>query len=47
MDMKILGFVQRFGMGIPLARKELEKNGNPPPEFRFEPTGVLVTVRRG
>lgn len=44
--MKTLGFVQRFGMGIPLARKELEKNGNPPPEFHFEPTDVLVTIRR-
>ncbi|MBI5183194.1 MAG: putative DNA binding domain-containing protein [Nitrospinae bacterium] len=44
--MKVLGFVQRFGMGIPLARKELQKNGNPEPEFRFEPTGVLVTLKR-
>jgi len=44
--MKVLGFVQRFGMGIPLARKELEKNGNPSPEFYFEATGVLVVIRR-
>lgn len=44
--MKTLGYVQRFGMGIPLARKELAKNGNPGPEFQFEPTGVLVTIRR-
>ncbi len=43
--MKVLGFVQRFGMGIPLARKELEKNGNPPPEFQFEGSSVLVTLR--
>ena len=44
--MKVLGFVQRFGMGIPLAKRELQKNGNPLPEFRFEPTGILVTLRR-
>ncbi|TVR83064.1 MAG: transcriptional regulator [Rhodospirillales bacterium] len=40
-----LGFAQRFGMGVPLARRELADNGNPPPEFRFEPTLVAVTVR--
>ncbi len=40
-----LGFAQRFGMGIPLARKALAENGNPEPEFRFEPTLVAVTVR--
>jgi ATP-dependent DNA helicase RecG len=44
--MKVLGFVQRFGMGIPLAYKELEKNGNPAPEFKFEPNGVLAIVRK-
>ncbi len=44
--MKVLGFVQRFGMGIPLAQKELEKNGNPPPEFQVEPSGILAVVRR-
>jgi len=40
-----LGFAQRFGLGVPLARKELAKNGNPEPEFRFEPTLVEVVVR--
>jgi ATP-dependent DNA helicase RecG len=40
-----LGFVQRFGAGIPLARRALEKNGNPPPEFVVQPTNVLVVVR--
>ena len=44
--MKVLGYVQRFGMGIPLARKELEKNGNPPLELAANPNAVLVTVRR-
>lgn len=41
-----LGYVQRFGIGIQIARKELEKNGNPPPEFVVEDTYVLVIVRR-
>lgn len=44
--MKVLGFVQRFGLGIPLARKELRQNGNPEPEFHFDPTRVLVTIRK-
>jgi ATP-dependent DNA helicase RecG len=43
--MKVLGYVQRFGMGIPLALRELEKNGNPPPEFQFHPNSVLAVVR--
>ncbi|MGH7595802.1 MAG: ATP-binding protein, partial [bacterium] len=43
---KVLGFVQRFGIGIPLARKELEKNGNPESEFKFESTKVVVVIWR-
>ena len=43
--MSNLGFAQRFGMGVPLARDALEKNGNPPPEFEFDPVRVLVTVK--
>jgi ATP-dependent DNA helicase RecG len=44
--MKNLGFVQRFGLGIPIARQELAKNGNPPPEFVVQEDQVLVTIRR-
>jgi ATP-dependent DNA helicase RecG len=44
--MRNLGYVQRFGIGIELARKELEKNGNPPPEFIVEDGYVLAIVRR-
>jgi ATP-dependent DNA helicase RecG len=43
--MRNLGYVQRFGMGIPLAREALRRNGNPECEFRFEPSSVLVVVR--
>lgn len=44
--MKSLGFVQRFGLGFPLARKELNLNGNPALETECHAAAVLVTVRR-
>ncbi len=43
--MGTLGYVQKFGLGIPLARDELEKNGNPAPEFTFESGHVLAAVK--
>ncbi len=42
---KAMGFVQRFGSGIPRARRALQANGNPPPEFLLEHSFVNVTVR--
>ncbi len=44
--MKNLGFIQRFGVGIQVARRELENNGNPPLEFNIQPTHILATLRR-
>ncbi len=44
--MRVLELVQRFGVGISIARRELEKNSNPPPELDVQPTFVLVTVRK-
>jgi ATP-dependent DNA helicase RecG len=44
--MKVLGFVNRFGVGIATARDALQKNGNPELEFSVEPNWVLATVRR-
>ena len=44
--MKVLGFVNRFGVGIETARDALARNQNPPLEFSIEPTWILVTVRR-
>jgi len=41
-----LGYVQRFGVGIQLARRELQRNGNPPPEFVVNDSHVLATLRR-
>ena len=43
--LRVLGFVQHFGAGIPIARRALESNGNPPLEFDVQPTFVGVTVR--
>ena len=44
--MKDLGYVQRFGYGIPTAKRALEKNSNPPPEFLLEDAYTTVIVRR-
>ncbi|MFM8296410.1 MAG: ATP-binding protein, partial [Microcystaceae cyanobacterium] len=44
--MKNLGYVQRFGIGIPTAQKALKNNGNPEPEFTLEATHFVVTVRK-
>jgi len=44
--MRVMGFVQRFGIGIQTARAELKKNGNPDIIFQIEPMTVLATVRR-
>jgi ATP-dependent DNA helicase RecG len=43
--MRVLGFVQRFGVGIATARRLLAENGNPPPEFDVRPTVIAVIVR--
>jgi ATP-dependent DNA helicase RecG len=43
--MKNLGYVQRFGIGIPTAQKQLEKNGNPPAEFIIYDSSILAIVR--
>lgn len=40
-----LGYVQRFGVGIEVARSALSKNGNPPLELEPTPTHVLAIVR--
>lgn len=44
--MRVLGFVQRFGIGIQTAQAEMKKNGNPPIDFRAEPSTVLCTLQR-
>ncbi len=45
--MKVLGYIERFGIGIQRVERYLRDNGNPPPEFDFSSqTHVLVVVRR-
>jgi ATP-dependent DNA helicase RecG len=44
--MKVLGYVQKFGVGIANAQAELLRNGNPPAELQPSISDVLVTIRR-
>lgn len=42
---RTLGYVNRFGVGVLRAQEALRTNGNPPAEFEFDSSSVLVTVR--
>lgn len=44
--LKNMGFVQKFGVGIPLARKAMRDNGNPDIEFEVTDRNVLAVLRR-
>jgi len=44
--MKVLGYVQRFGVGIQLAQESLRKNGNPSAKFTVEDTFVHVEIKK-
>lgn len=39
------GYIQGFGRGIAIARRELEKNGNPPLEFTANASAVVVILK--
>ena len=43
--MKYMGFMQRFGIGIEMARKALKDNNNPPLSFEIQDTIILITVK--
>lgn len=43
---RVLGYAQRFGAGITLAREALTKNGNPPLEFEIDSNFVVAIIRR-
>ena len=43
---KVLGYAQRFGAGIAIAREVLAQNGNPPPDFQIEEHFVAVIIRQ-
>jgi ATP-dependent DNA helicase RecG len=40
-----LGYVQKFGAGLTIARRTLESNGNPPPEYTPDTSYVGIIVR--
>jgi len=42
--LRVLGFVQRFGVGIATARRALVENGNQPLRFEIHPTQVLAVI---
>lgn len=44
--LKTFGFIQAFGRGIPTARREAERNGNPPLKFETSQSAVVCTLRR-
>ena len=43
--MRTLGFVQRYGVGIPIAKNQLAAAGHPEPEFDISNSFVRATVR--
>lgn len=43
--LKTLGFIQAFGRGIAVAKKAMEENGNPEPEFEINSSAVVCTLR--
>ena len=43
--MKNLGYVQRFGVGIPTAKRLLTEAGHPEPEFDINTNYVLATIK--
>lgn len=44
--MRYLGYAQHFGVGVRIAREALARNGNPPPEFRFDLGPVMAVIRK-
>lgn len=43
--LRVLGFVQRFGLGLHTAQRELHRNGNPPLVFEIQPTYINIIVK--
>lgn len=43
--LKTFGYIQAFGRGIATARKEMEKNGNPPLEFEINQSAVVCIFK--
>ena len=43
--MRVTGLVQRYGLGIPLVRRELRNNQQPPPTYRVDSHWVRCSVK--
>ena len=43
--MRTFGFVQRFGMGIPIARRLLAEAGHPEPKFKIDNANAWATIQ--
>ena len=43
--MKTLGYVQKFGVGIQIAKTLLKGAGHPEPKFEISKTHVLATIK--
>ncbi|MBU0481858.1 MAG: putative DNA binding domain-containing protein [Proteobacteria bacterium] len=43
--LKTFGYIQAFGRGIAIARREMEKNGNPGIDFETNQNAVVCTLR--
>ncbi|SJM94781.1 Putative transcriptional regulator (fragment) [Crenothrix polyspora] len=44
--LKTYGYIQAFGRGIAVAKREMEKNANPPVEFQVTQSAVLCILRK-
>lgn len=44
-SMRVTGWVQRYGVGLEIARRSLADNGQSPPDFRVDLNWVFCTVR--
>lgn len=44
--LKVLGFVERFGVGLAIANKRLAANGNPALEYDVQNSYICVRLRR-
>ena len=44
--LKTFGFIQAFGRGIAVTKREMERNGNPAPEFETSQNAVVCLLRK-
>lgn len=42
--MKVLGYIQKFGVGLVIARRKLKESGHPDLQFRVDHNHVMVSI---